>query len=390
VLSADHGKKSLVAFQVMDDLLADPELTTPFMVTDLPAVVRNLQDFRAAIPRCEVFYAIKANSHREVLRALHGAGSRFEVASFGELELARAAGIPAASCIFSNPVKIPAHVEQAADAGVEEFAFDSLDELDKIAKHAPGSSVYLRIAVPDSRSSFPLSRKFGADWTDAPHLAEHADMVGLRMEGITFHVGSQCVDAAAWREAIRTVASVIHSLTLQGTRIRHVNLGGGFPARYASPVPSLGQIGDVIAQAVDELLPPGIALRAEPGRALVAGASAIATTVIGRETRLGGEWLYLDMGAFQGLIECLENPNWAYPIEPLAPPHPSVEYNTFTVSGPTCDPADAVGHSVLLPDHVRTGDRLVIRSTGAYSLVYGSSFNGFETPQVITVPSCAS
>ena len=102
------------------------------------------------------------------------------------------------------------------------------------------------------------------------------------------------------------------------------------------------------------------------------------------------EWLYLDMGAFQGLIECLENPNWAYPIEPLGPSHAGVECNTFTVSGPTCDPADAVGHSVLLPDHVRTGDRLVIRSTGAYSLVYGSSFNGFATPEVITVPSCDS
>jgi ornithine decarboxylase len=380
----------LVAFQVIDDLLADRELVTPFMVTDLAAVVRNLREFRAAIPGCEVFYAIKANSHRGVLRALHAAGSRFEVASFGELELARAAGVPAADCIFSNPVKVPAHVERAAEAGVEEFAFDSLDELDKIAKHAPGSSVYLRIAVPDARSSFPLSRKFGADWTDAPHLAEHAALLGLRLEGITFHVGSQCIDAGAWREAIRTVATVVHTLALQGTHIRHVNLGGGFPARYAVPVPSLAQIGDVITKAVEELLPPDVTLRAEPGRALVAGASAIATTVIGRETRLGGEWLYLDMGAFQGLIECLENPNWAYPIEPLEPSHPGAEYNTFTVSGPTCDPADAVGHSVLLPDHVRTGDRLVIRSTGAYSLVYGSSFNGFETPQVITVPACAS
>ena len=366
-------------------LLRNARRATPFMVTDLRVVQQQVRAFRAALPSCDTYYAIKANHDRDVLQAIHAIGVRFEIASVGELQIAMDAGIPATDCIFSNPVKVPGHLQTSYAHGVREFAFDSIDELDKIAKYAPSVSVYLRVAVPDARSSFPLSRKFGADWTDAPRLAQHAQEIGLNMDGLTFHVGSQCVDAGAWREAIRTISGVVHSLESRGIEIAHLNLGGGFPVRYCSPVPSIAEIGAVITQSIEDLLPTGLHIRAEPGRLFVADASSIACTVIGRETRLGREWLYLDMGAFQGLIECLENPNWAFPIESTQRATPGCEFNTFTLSGPTCDPADAVGHGVLLPNDVSTGDRLIIRVTGAYSLVYASAFNGFAPPTVYTV-----
>jgi ornithine decarboxylase len=143
----------------------------------------------------------------------------------------------------------------------------------------------------------------------------------------------------------------------------------------------VADIAHEIHEAIDAHLPIELELRAEPGRYVVAGGSAIATTVIGRETRNGIEWLYLDMGAFQGLIECLESPAWRYPIM-RADNRASKSSLAFTVTGPSCDPADTLASGLLLPENTRVGDRLIIQMTGAYSLVYGSDFNGFPVPAV--------
>src|SRR5207237_4848699 len=106
----------------------------------------------------------------EVLQTLAQLGSSFEIASLGELHSLQPLGIDPADVIYSNTVKPPAHVAAAHEAGVWRFAFDAEGELRKLAEHAPGSAVFVRLRVDDTTSIFPLSRKFGASASDAPQL----------------------------------------------------------------------------------------------------------------------------------------------------------------------------------------------------------------------------
>ena len=84
-----------------------------------------------------------------------------------------------------------------------------------------------------------------------------------------------------------------------------VDIGGGLPARYAEPIPPLEAYGSAIAKGIAGL-PYPVHVVAEPGRALVAEAGVLATTVIGVAERHGRRWIHLDVGAFNGMMETLE------------------------------------------------------------------------------------
>jgi ornithine decarboxylase len=364
--------------------LARLEHATPFVVCDLETVRERYESFTRVLPGVECFYALKCNPAVEVLEELAGLGSKFEIASHGELELVRPVGVDPGDVLYSNPVKPPAHIEACYEAGVWRFAFDSEAELYKIARNAPGSAVFLRVRVDDSTSVFPLSRKFGVEPREARPLLLLARRLGLRPYGITFHVGSQCTDPEAWHHAIAAIGWILEELAEDRVSIEMLNVGGGFPARYASPVPDLDDVADAIFPALAEDLPyvpPQLA--AEPGRYLVAESAVLVAGVIGREVRAGQSWVYLDVGAYNGLIETQQTRNrWAYPLWSSREDHTSVPQDVFTVTGPTCDSSDTLFVRASLPSTLDVGDRLYIGSTGAYTLSYASSFNGFPPPEV--------
>ena len=357
---------------------------TPYLVTDLEVVARRHAAFEAALPGVRTSYAMKCNPAPEILRLLAGRGAGFEIASLPELRTLQAIGVDPADVLFSNPIKPAAHIAAAAEAGLWRFGFDSPSELAKIAEYAPGAAVYVRLRVDDSDSAFPLSRKFGTGVEDAYDLMLLAERLGLRPYGVTFHVGSQCTTAKAWHDAIRSSGDLMEMLLADDIELEMLDLGGGYPARYTSDVPGIDEIGAVVTSAVASLLPyaPRL-LVAEPGRHLVAESSVMAATVIGREVREGEHWLYVEVGAYNGLMEVLQAPGgWTYPMWTSRPGDTTLP---FTVTGPTCDSTDTVASGVLLPATVRTGDVLYIGSTGAYTLAYASDFNGFPPPTPVFV-----
>jgi len=166
-----------------------------------------------------------------------------------------------------------------------------------------------------------------------------------------------------------------------------LNLSGGFPARYTTPVPPLDEIASVIFAALRDRMPyvpPELA--AEPGRRLVAESAVLVSEVIGREVRAGDSWIYLDVGAYNGLIETQQTRNrWRYPLWSSRSDHAAAPSDTFTVTGPTCDSSDTLFFGAQLPATIDVGDRLYIGSAGAYTLSYASSFNGFGPPAVLHV-----
>jgi ornithine decarboxylase len=355
---------------------------TPFFVISRERLLTAYHEFETCFPGAAIHYAMKANSDRNVLRALARAGAGFEVASAHELRLLRSVNVPAAKIIYGSSIKPASHIRECHEYGVDRFAVDSVPEIDKIAAAAPGARVYVRVRVDDSGSVFRFSEKFGADAESAVGLLRHALKQGLRAYGISFHVGSQAGSFAAWANAIRYLSPALVQLENAGITIETLNIGGGYPCRYRSApdAPSLRDITrSVVAAYADLPYQPDLIL--EPGRGIVGDAAVLVTGVIGRVERHGTVWLFLDAGVYNALYEALAfQGSTGYPI--TSPLGSGVQTARFCLAGPTGDSHDVIGRDILLPAETTVGDVLTVHSVGAYSLSVASAFNGFPLPSV--------
>jgi ornithine decarboxylase len=364
--------------------LARLDHPTPYLLIDLEAVERAYHAITRALPDVAIRYATKCNPDARILARLRRVGSGFEIASCSELQTLTGLGVRADQVIFSSPVKPWTQIREAARAGVWRFAFDSSSELDKLATHAPGAAVYVRLATASPASKVPSEGKFGVGERQAVQLMRQASSLGLHPYGIAYHVGSQMTDPTAWTDATRRSAAVLRQLQAHNITLGMLNIGGGFPARYADPVPDLAAYGASIRQAVARHLPYPIQLCAEPGRALVAEAGVLVATVIGTAERAGSSWLHLDVGAFNGMMETLLTGNRL--VYPLADSRASDDRRPYHITGPTCDSQDTMFFDVPLSRGLVPGDQVYIYTAGAYTTCYASAFNGFSAPTTHCLP----
>ncbi|HEU5486150.1 MAG TPA: type III PLP-dependent enzyme, partial [Microlunatus sp.] len=355
----------------------------PELIMDLDVVGEHYRRFAAALPGVTVHFATKCNPDRALLQHLHRLGCGFEVASTPELDLLTDIGVRPADLIFSNPVKPWWHIREAYAAGVRRFAADSDDELTKLAEHAPGTRVLIRVAVAPAASDVPSEGKFGVDADEAVRLVLAAADAGLRPWGLAFHVGSQMTDPNAWIDPIVSSAVIMERLLAAGVRLSALDIGGGFPADYGQPVPPIEAYGDTIARAL-ATLPYEVEVLAEPGRGIVADAGRLHTTVIGTATRLDRRWLHLDVGAFNGAMEALETARQL--VLPMSDCRGG-PLGTWTVTGPSCDSQDTLRDDAMLSRDLQAGDRVVLHTAGAYTTAYASTFNGFPVPTIRYVSS---
>nr|HMN86919.1 type III PLP-dependent enzyme [Bauldia sp.] len=222
----------------------------PCLVVDLDVVRDNYMAFAKALPDSRVFYAVKANPEPKVLELLAGLGSCFDCASVPEIDMALAAGATPDRISFGNTIKKERDVAAAYERGVRLFAVDCVEEVEKIARAAPGAKVFCRILCDCVGAEWPLSRKFGCVPDLAVTVLEHAHRLGLVAYGISFHVGSQQPNPEAWDIALKSAAGIFATLSERGIQLRMVNLGGGFPARYLKSVPKVKTYGAAIFDAL--------------------------------------------------------------------------------------------------------------------------------------------
>jgi len=365
----------------LDRFMRDVRPETPYLVVDLDVVAANYDSLQAALPDARIYYAVKANPAPSILSLLAERGSSFDTASVPEIEAVLAAGADASRISFGNTIKKEADIARAHALGVDLLAFDSRAELAKIARAAPGARVFCRILTSGEGAEWPLSRKFGCAPDMAFELLRDAAAMGVVPWGISFHVGSQQKDPQAWDTAIATAAGLFRRLEEEaGVELGMLNLGGGFPALYREPVPVAQAYGTAIRDSLlrhfGNRLP---ALITEPGRGMVGDAGIIETEVVLIAEKGDGDarrWVFLDIGKFGGLAETMDEAI-RYPIESdrVGPAEPVI------LAGPTCDSADVLYERspYALPLDVAIGDRLKIRSTGAYTTSYSAvGFNGFE------------
>jgi ornithine decarboxylase len=347
----------------------------PFLILDNAIVREKVRRFRAAMPRVQPHYAVKANPDRRVVKALLQEGCSFEIASTAELDLLLALGANAPEVFYSNPMKSRQAISYAAAKGVEWFVVDSVDELRRVRELKADARIYLRVATPNIGSDWPLSGKFGAGATETREIIATAAKLGADLAGVTFHVGSQCRNPENWRVGIEKARSLFDAMTKAGLRPRMLDIGGGFPVRHVKPIPSIEIIGGVVNEAL-KAFPAEVRVVAEPGRYLVSDAAYFVCRVIGTTTRGGKRWMHLDAGLFGGVIETTEGLKYRIRTERSGPDIP------WHVAGPTCDSVDVILRDEPLPSDLQEGDFIYIRNAGAYTTAYASEFNGFPLPEV--------
>src|SRR5574340_176932 len=201
---------------------------TPLVIIDHDVIRRNYARFRKFLPKVQAYDAVKANPAPEIVRTLYQAGASFDVASFPEFLLVyeNIKKLPARErqdfiwdkIIYANPIK-PKETLQALDEYKPLITYDNLDELRKIQRYAPHAGLVLRLRVPNTGSMVELSSKFGCDSAEAVDLILEAFRSGLVVEGLSFHVGSQCTNFDNFVQALNIAAAVMREARSRGREI---------------------------------------------------------------------------------------------------------------------------------------------------------------------------
>lgn len=366
------------------DLVAVERPEDPMHCLRPAAIAAASSAFVAAFPG-DVLYAVKCNPEPAVLRAVYEGGVRhFDCASAAEVALVRTM-FDDAAIHFMHPVKSRGAIREAWQRhGVQDFVLDSSDELLKIltetrAGAADGLGLIVRLALPKGTAAYDLSGKFGAAADEAAELLRAARPHAARL-GLSFHVGSQCLDPLAWRDALELAGAVIREA---GVAVDVIDVGGGFPVAYPDiDPPPLGAFLAEIEASFERLELPGTRLWAEPGRALVAGGASVVVQVLMRR----GDALYVNDGVYGSLSDA-GAPGFRFPSKLIRPEGhaPSETLAGFELFGPTCDSADRMRGPFLLPADVAEGDWIELGQLGAYGACLRTAFNGFDRARLVEV-----
>jgi ornithine decarboxylase len=352
---------------------------SPLFIIDAERVRRQYRRLAAALPGVDLHYALKPLPHSSVIDTLHAEGAGFDLATNGEVELVRCLKIPPERCIHTHPIKRDSDIRTALAFGVGRFVIDNPDELRKFVKYRNRSSLLIRVAFrsPDARCD--LSRKFGCEPAAVPELLELAAELRIKIDGFSFHVGSQAAGPAMFVEAIAHCGGLLRGAQGMEHKPCMLDIGGGFPVDYLKVSMPIEEFCAPIRAALAEL-PPGTRVLAEPGRFISAPAAISVASVMGRALRDGRWWYYLDDGLYGSYSGQLYD-HAIYPVEALVAPgktYPSV------LAGPTCDSIDVINEHLELPK-LGMGDLVVGRAMGAYTWASASEFNFFPRATVLAL-----
>jgi len=360
---------------------------TPLFVVDHDELRRNFARFRRRLPRVQAYYAVKANSAPAIVRTLYEAGASFDVASWPEFQIVHRniAGLPADErqqyiwdrIIYANPIKANQTLRHL-NPYKPLVVYDNAAEIGKIARHAPQAGLMLRINVPNTGSMVELSSKFGAAPGEAADLIAAAHEAGLTVEGLSFHVGSQCTNFDNYVQALNLADGVFREAWGRGFEaVRILDIGGGFPAPYEGNATSFDELARALNAEIDRLFPEDMEILAEPGRFLVATAGTLVAEIVGKAVRDGKLCYYINDGVYQTYSGVIFD-HCHYPVRAFK----RGKTQLCAVFGPTCDALDTVGLAEQLPENLKLGDLVYSRNVGAYSHASSTHFNGFEPAKV--------
>ena len=353
------------------------------LVLDCEAIRAQYRHLRVALPGVDIYFAVKALPHPAVAATLDEEGSSFDVASTGELRVLADLGVAPERLLNTHPIKSKRDIEDALRFGCKTFVVDNAAELEKFVPYRDRVSLLLRLGFRSAHALVHLSKKFGCAPNDAIDLLTLGRHLGLNVNGLSLHVGSQCGSPEAHVDAInacRTIIERVHRASL--ARIEILDIGGGFPASYVAETPSIEVFCAPIRKAL-EGLPPDLRVTAEPGRYIAAPSIESITTVVGKAWRENAFWYYLDDGVHGSYNGRIYDPDVRYPLRAVTQGE-SHEHYASVLAGPSSDDVDIVEDDIHLPE-LQIGDLIVGSSMGAYTIGSVSEFNSIPKTKVLVL-----
>ena len=352
---------------------------SPLFIIDAERVRAQYFKLAAALPGVDLYYAVKCLPHSALITALRAVGGHFDLATNGEVELVRALGVEPGRCLHTHPIKRERDIRTALSFGVTRFVVDNPDELRKFEKFRSEVSLLIRVAFRGTGAVCDFSAKFGCEPDAVADLLSLAAQLRIRIEGLSFHAGSQAADPAVHVEAIEVCRELMLAAVGRGHDLDTLDIGGGFPVEYTERCPPIGDFCAPIRAALCKI-PAPVRVIAEPGRFIAAPACIAVASVMGRALREGRWWYYLDDGLY-GSYSGKMFDRVTYPLEALVPPGPTYR---SVLAGPTCDSVDVVAGDIDLPK-LDVDDLIVGRAMGAYTWASASEFNFFPRAAVLAL-----
>lgn len=361
------------------------EVGTPAYVYSHAALVRHFQAFDRAFVELPhlVCFAMKANSNLAVLRTFVKLGGGVDIVSGGELFRALTAGVPPDRIVYSGVGKTPEEMRYAltcgGGTGILQFNVESEAEmrvLDEVARslglQAP---VSIRVNPDINPKTHPYistglkKSKFGVPVAEAFKLYEATrEMSGIRIQGVSCHIGSQITTLTPFREALSKVSEIVKALRAKGFDIRHLDVGGGLGITYKNEKPPTPEAyGAALRKGLKDL---GCRIFFEPGRVLVGNAGALLTTALYRKGKKDKKFVIVD-GAMNDLIRPALYGSY-HEIRPVR--NGGRKKELVDIVGPVCESGDFFAEGRTLPV-IESGDVLAVMSAGAYGFVMSSNYN---------------
>lgn len=367
-------------------------LRTPFYYYDCDVIRKTVEELRrwSQQPIYHIHYAVKANANNRILKFLSSKGLGADCVSGGEIEAAINAGFKPSEIVFAGVGKADWEIELALEKGIFCFNVESLPELEVIntlaAKHNKKAPVAIRVnpdvdAHTHSYITTGLKEnKFGFNLSQIDEaIAFIQQSENLQLIGLHFHIGSQITDMTVFQHLCISINEIQESLAQKGVTVEHINVGGGLGINYHHPnhIPIADFEGYFKVFSLYLKLRPEQQVHFELGRAVVAQCGSLITEVLYVKQGETKRFVITDAGMTELIRPALYD---AYHhIENISS---EAEIELYDVAGPICESSDVFGKDVLL-NRTNRGDKLAIRSAGAYGEVMASRYNLRQLPYAV-------
>ena len=328
-----------------------------------------------------IYYALKANSNQAVIATLAAEGAGADVVSAGEIARALAAGVAPGKIVFAGVGKTAAEIAFGLNAGIRQFNVESLPELALLNRVALERGAIAEAALRinpnvDARTHAKITtgkaeNKFGVDLGQVGDAFRTArTMAGVRLTGLSTHIGSQLTSLEPYEQAFRRLAELTVELRGAGFTVDHLDLGGGLGVDYhASQSPAVEDYAALILGSVGDL---GCSLAIEPGRWLVAPAGVLLTRVVQVKEGATRRFVIVDAAMNDLIRPTLYDAH--HEILPVRQPAANAAMVPADVVGPICESGDTFARDRDLPA-LSVDDLMVFRDAGAYGAVMASTYN---------------
>ena len=376
------GTHVMRKFNNVNELVNTLKPEYPVYCIRLQSIKRSVEFFKKNFSG-KILYAVKTNPNEKILKSIIDNGIKnFDVASINEVKLVKKID-PKVKIYFMHTIKSRESIKEAYyQYNVKNFALDSKDELLKILQatnNAKDLNLYVRIAISNEHAEIDLSRKFGALPSEALGLLRLCREHGKRV-GLSFHVGSQCMDKISFSKGIAEIGNIIKKTKIIPDVI---NVGGGFPSIYPDlrPEPLENYLAEIKKSLNNLKLPKMPEIFCEPGRAIVAESGSTVIKILLRKKQK----LYINDGTYGSLFDA-GVPNFVFPSKMITDGRiVSKKLTSFNFYGPTCDSLDYMKGPFLLPNNIKEGDYIELGQLGAYGTTFRTKFNGFYSDAVYQV-----